>query len=196
MEDSASSTYHGLQLSVLKRLSRGLQLSSNWTWSHAIDEVSDMFDTRGSFALPEDSTSPGKDRASANFDARHRVTGFLTWNGFRRWSFALTGEFQTGQPYTINTVVDLNGDGNLTDRPGIGRNTLRSAAIRTVDSAITRSFSLGNNRTLDARIEAFNLFNQTNPGIPVRILESPGLGTSFDTQVNSRSIRLSAKLSF
>jgi hypothetical protein len=45
-------------------------------------------------------------------------------------------------------------------------------------------------------MEVFNVFNQNNPGIPVRILESPGLGISFDSQVDSRSIRLSGKLSF
>ena len=185
-----------MQLAIIKRLSSGLHFRSNWTWSHAIDEVSDMFDTRGFFALPEDSAKPDKDRASANFDARHRVTGFLTWDGFRSWSFALTGEFQTGQPYTVNTVVDLNGDGNLTDRLGVGRNTSRAAGIRTVDAAVTRSFSIGNSGTLDARIEVFNVFNQTNFGIPVRILESPGFGTSFDTQVNSTSIRLAAKVKF
>jgi outer membrane receptor protein involved in Fe transport len=196
MENSASSSYNALQLAVLKRFSRGLQFRSNWTWSHAIDDVSDMFDARGFFALPEDSTKPDRDRSSANFDVRHRVTGFLTWRGFRHWSFALTGEFQTGQPYTVNTVVDRNGDGNLTDRPGVGRNTSRAAGIRTADAAVTRSFSLGGSRILDARIEVFNVFNRTNFGIPVRILESPGFGTTFDTPVASRSVRLVVKLIF
>ena len=196
MENSASSSYHAMQLAVLKRLSHGLQFRSNWTWSHAIDDVSDMFEARGFFALPEDSTKPGTDRSSANFDVRHRVTGFLTWSGFRHWKVALTGEFQTGQPYTLNTVVDRNGDGNLTDRAGVGRNTSRAAGIRTVDAAITRSFSLGGSRILDARIEVFNVLNHTNLGIPVRILESPGFGTTFDTQVAARSVRLAAKLTF
>jgi len=196
MENSASSTYHGMQLSVLKRLSRNLQLRSNWTWSHAIDDVSDIFDARGFFALPEDNARPGRERASANFDTRHRLTGFLTWEAFHQWSFALTGEFQTGQPYTINTVVDRNGDGNLTDRPGVGRNGSRAAGLGTIDVAVTRSISLGSGRAVDARLEVFNLFNKANLGIPTRIRESPGFGTPFDTQINSRSVRLAAKLRF
>ena len=196
MDNAAASTYHSMQVAVLKRLSRGLQLRSSWTWSHAIDEVSDMFDTRAFFALPEDNAKPERDRASANFDVRHRVTGFLTWNGFRNWEFALTGEFQTGQPYTINTVVDNNGDGNLTDRPGIGRNTARAAGIATVDAAVGRRLRFGSNWNILLRAEAFNLFNHANPGVPVRILESPGFGTSFDTQVDPRSLRLVAKVSF
>ena len=196
MENSASSSYHAMQLAVLKRLSRGLQFRSQWTWSHAIDEVSDMFDTRGFFALPQDSARLRQERASANFDARHRLTSFLIWNGFRNWTVALTSEFQTGQPYTVNTVVDDNGDGNLTDRAGIARNSMRAPGIGTVDAAMTRTFSIGANRTLDARVEMFNVFNQTNLGIPIRILESRAFGKSFDTQLDSRSMRIVAKVSF
>ena len=196
LENSASSSYHSMQLAVLKRLSRGLQFRSSWTWSHAIDDVSDMFDARSFFALPEDSKESNRDRASANFDARHRLTGFLTWSGFRSLDFAVTAEFQTGQPYTINSAADRNGDGNLTDRPGIGRNTARAEGIRTVDAAVSRTFAFGNNSALVARIEAFNVFNQTNLGIPVRILESPGFGASFDTQVDSRALRVVAKVLF
>jgi hypothetical protein len=196
MQNSASSSYHSLQATLLRRLSRGLQLRWNWTWSHAIDEVSDMYDARGFFALPQDSRRPEQERASASFDARHRLAGFVTWTGFRHWIFAVTAEVQSGQPYTVNTVVDLNGDGNLTDRPGIGRNTSRASPVRTLDAAITRTLSMGSRRSLEARVEVFNLLNQTNLGIPVRILEAPGFGASFDTRVDSRSIRFAARVNF
>ena len=78
----------------------------------------------------------------------------------------------------------------------MGRNSFRAQGIATVDLALSRSFSLAEETTFDARLEVFNLFNRTHFGIPVRILESPGLGQSFDTQVRSRSIRLALKLSF
>jgi hypothetical protein len=198
MENSASSSYHSMQISVLRRSAAGLAFRSSWTWSHAIDEVSDMFDARSFFALPEDSTHPGNERASANFDVRHRLSGFVTWNRFDRWDLSLTGEYQTGQPYTINTVIDRNKDGNLTDRPpGIGRNTARAAGIATVDAAVSRRFVPPTKSwNIQAGIEAFNIFNHTNPGIPLRILESPGFGKSFDTQLQSRTVRLTTKLSF
>jgi len=196
MENSASSSYHSMQLSVLRRSTGGLDFRSSWTWSHAIDEVSDMFDGRSFFALPEDSAQLHKERASANFDVRHRFVGFVTWNGFRQWEMGLTAEYQTGAPYTINTVVDQNGDGNLTDRPGLGRNTARAAGIRSIDTAISRRFELSNDLTIQAGVEAFNIFNHNNPGIPVRIIEAPGFGRSFDTQVEPRTIRVTTKLSF
>jgi hypothetical protein len=196
MENSASSSYDAMQLSGMRRATN-LEFRANWTWSHAIDDVSDMFDLRGAFALPEDSAHPEKERASANFDVRHRLTGFVIWNGIRNWTAAVTQEIETGQPYTINTVVDTNGDGNLTDRPfGLGRNTARAPAIHTTDIAVTRRIALRRGKSLDARIEVFNLFNEANLAIPVRLIESPGFGKSFDTHVDSRSIRFAAKLSF
>jgi hypothetical protein len=65
------------------------------------------------------------ERASANFDVRHRLTSFAVWDvpalwgraALRGWKLAAVAEFQTGQPFTVNTAVDRNGDGNLTDRP-------------------------------------------------------------------------------
>ncbi len=196
MENSASSSYHSMQLSVLRRSAGGLDFRSSWTWSHAMDEVSDMFDARSFFALPEDIRQPNKDRASANFDVRHRVSGIVSWNGFRQWDLSLTAEYQTGQPYTINTVVDRNGDGNLTDRPGIGRNTTRAPGVRTVDAAIRRRFSRSSKLQIEAGAEIFNILNLRNLGVPVRILESPGFRSSFDTALDPRAVRVTTKFSF
>ena len=238
-QNSAGSTYHSLQVSVEKRLSRSFQFQAGWTCAHALDEVSDPFDGRGFFSLPQDNLHLSLERASANFDARHRLSWFVTWDFLagaahpllRDWQLIALGEFQTGQPFTVNTSLDQNFDGNLTDRldsvngvtthsqeptsirlaPGVdplslvaargeqgkvGRNTFRAQGIATVDLALSRRFPLAEETTFDVRMEVFNLFNRTHFGIPVRILESPGLGQSFDTQVRSRSIRLALKLSF
>ena len=237
LDDSASSSYHSMQLSVERRLSRGLQFRSNWTWAHAIDEVSDQFDGRGFSSLPQDITDTSAERASANFDARHRVSGFLLWDlpGNHRlaqnWRLALVAEFQSGQPYTVSTSLDRNRDGNLTDRLDstagltevpdeqqsirvndgvsllnltaplgqngrVGRNSFRAQGIGTIDAAISRSFQVGESASMDFRMEVFNLLNRTSFGIPVRTLESPGFGRSFDTQVDARSIRFALKFSF
>ncbi|MEE8349051.1 MAG: carboxypeptidase-like regulatory domain-containing protein [Acidobacteriota bacterium] len=238
-QNSASSTYHSLQLSVEKRLSQGFQFQASWTWAHALDEVSDLFDGRAFFSLPQDSSRLGLERASANFDARHRLSWFFTWDLgtgsahplLKDWKLLALGEFQTGQPFTVNTSLDQNFDGNLTDRldsvtgvttnpqnpsslelaPGVdplnllasrgeqgkvGRNSFRAQGIATIDLALSRSFSVAEETTFDVRLEVFNLLNRTHFGIPVRILESPGFGKTFDTQVRSRSIRLALKLSF
>ncbi len=123
-ENSANSSFHSLQLAVERRFSRGFEFRANWTWAHAIDQVSDPFDGRGFFSLPQDSRNLFLERASASFDARHRVSFHFIWElpgqslpaPFRNWRLAGIGEFQTGQPFTVNTARDRNGDGNLTDR--------------------------------------------------------------------------------
>ena len=121
--NSAQSNYHSLQLSFLRRQARGLQFQTQYTWSHTIDQVSDPFDGRGFFAFPQDTDQFFLERGPANFDNRHRMTFLaawkLPWEGnalAREWSISAIGEFSSGQPYTVNTSLDRNQDGNLTDR--------------------------------------------------------------------------------
>jgi hypothetical protein len=68
------------------------------------------------------------ERAAANFDVRHRWTYQAVYNfpEFKTNSFlraltddlqiASTGKFHSGQPFTVNSTIDVNLDGNLTDR--------------------------------------------------------------------------------
>lgn len=128
-ETTASSSYHALQLQTRGRLNRSFQFQLNYTFSKAIDEVSDIFDLAGASALPQNSTRLGNERGPANFDARHRfayyaiydVPRVATQRRLAHWllddlQIAATGQFQTGQPFTVNSIFDVNLDGNLTDR--------------------------------------------------------------------------------
>ncbi|MCI0392370.1 MAG: carboxypeptidase-like regulatory domain-containing protein [Acidobacteria bacterium] len=131
-DSSAGSTYHSLQASATKRFSKGFQMSAAYTWSHGIDDVSDVFDLAGAFTLPQDDRNLQLERGSANFDILHRfafsaigdmpyVSRFNNAGGAKEvilgnWQFALMASIQTGQPYTVNTSFDINLDGNLTDR--------------------------------------------------------------------------------
>jgi hypothetical protein len=130
--NSAKAEYHSFQLSLEKRLSRGTQFQAHWTWSHALDEVSDPFGGRGFSALPQDSTRLDLEWASASFDVRHRLVGFMIWDMpemenalLRQWRLSLVGELQTGQPFTVNSALDRNLDGNLTDRLDSAEGILR-----------------------------------------------------------------------
>jgi hypothetical protein len=121
--NSATAEYHSFQLSMEKRLSRGTQFQAHWTWSHALDEVSDPFGGRGFPALPQNLTRLDLEWASASFDVRHRIVGFMIWDIpgldkalLRQWRLSLVAELQTGQPFTVNSALDRNFDGNLTDR--------------------------------------------------------------------------------
>jgi Carboxypeptidase regulatory-like domain len=131
-DSSAASTYHSLQASLTKRFSKGYQLTAAYAWSHALDDVSDVFDLAGAFVLPQDDRNLSLEHGSANFDIRHRFTlsaignlpflnRFNDSDGATRvllggWQFGLLQTLQTGQPFTVNTSFDINLDGNLTDR--------------------------------------------------------------------------------
>jgi len=129
-ENSASSTYHALQLEARKRYSQGFQFTASYTWSHAIDDVSDVFPIAGAPVLAQDSLNLRAEKGNANFDVRHRFAGSLVWDlpFFRSakgraqklaggWQIASVFETRTGQPFTLGVPFDANLDGNLSDRP-------------------------------------------------------------------------------
>jgi hypothetical protein len=124
VESDADSSYHSLQLELNRRFSRGFQSTAAYTWGHAIDEVSDLFDLAGSRAFPQNSFDRRAERGNAGFDVRHRLAGSFIWDLplFQRsqlyggWQLAGVFTLQTGQPFTILAPFDLNLDGNLTDR--------------------------------------------------------------------------------
>ncbi|MCA1634495.1 MAG: TonB-dependent receptor [Acidobacteria bacterium] len=126
-ETSASSRYDALQLELRGRLRSRLQYRVGYTLSKATDDVSDVFDLAGAAALPQNSLSFEGERGPANFDARHRFVYHAVYElprfdqralraVFGGLQIATTGQFQTGQPFTVNSIFDINLDGNLTDR--------------------------------------------------------------------------------
>lgn len=242
-EGSASSNYNSLQIELRKHYAQRFQFRTAFTYSHAIDDVSDFFDTAGAFTLPQNSVHRSE-RASANFDVRLRsVTHFVKdyrkdlifWGPMRLGGWQLAGivTAQTGQPYTVNSAFDINRDGNLTDRlnstngiiqgnagdgsvqlslaPGtnpldllandgqdgaVGRNSFRAPSQFNFDLSITKFLNFNDRFRLQARTEIFNLFNRTNFGIPVRILESPAFGKSTYTTTPQRTIQFVIKFAF
>ncbi|HMZ82515.1 MAG TPA: TonB-dependent receptor, partial [Acidobacteriota bacterium] len=235
-ESSAHSTYNGLQASLVRRFTTGLAVQVSYTWSHAIDDVSDIFDTSGASALAQDETgrvsSLKTERGNAAFDVRHRLTSAwsvpISLKKLKLGDFQLSGivTLQTGQPFTVTSGFDTNFDGNLTDRinttngllisnrgrtrlqilPGVdvfqflppidsdhpsngqvGRNTFRAAGIASLDVALTKKISLRKEHSLELRVEAFNLLNRTHFGIPVRVLNAPGFGSSVNTSLPART---------
>ncbi|MBX7219912.1 MAG: carboxypeptidase-like regulatory domain-containing protein [Blastocatellia bacterium] len=251
-EGAAESNYHSLQASLTRRFTSGLGFQMAYTYSHAIDDVSDVFDTAGGYALAQDelggAAGQRNERGNAAFDVRHRFTTGWQYD-LPFWKenkilggYTLSGivTLQTGQPYTVNSALDINVDGNLTDRlnstqglifsdsgrtritlaPGtdpfsllafnraapnpfraplngsVGRNTFRAAGIASVDLALNKQFRFTDTQAFSVRMEVFNLFNRTHFGIPVRVLEAPGFGSSVNTTVSPRTVQFALKYTF
>ena len=81
----------------------------------------------------------------------------------------------SGRPFTPLAGADLNGDGNggafppdrarrdpAAESTSVGRNSETTAAQVNVDVRVSRRFKLRTHGTLDAMVEAFNLFNRAN----------------------------------
>lgn len=66
-DNGPTSDYHSLQMQYRRRLSRGLQALVNYTWSHAMDEVStELFGNQ-------------LERGNANFDIRHNFSAAFSY---------------------------------------------------------------------------------------------------------------------
>ncbi|MBI4852923.1 MAG: carboxypeptidase regulatory-like domain-containing protein [Acidobacteria bacterium] len=244
---SANSNYHSLQIAINKRFSTKFFFQTAYTYSHTIDEMSDIFDTAASFNSAQDEREFNlglkAERASANFDVRHRFSTAFQYQPFntignnrlinilKEINFSGILTLQTGQPFTVNSSSDINFDGNLSDRldnsenliisnkgrtrislpsnislfsllalagnnGAVGRNTFRSQGIASLDLAISKKLKLTQSQTINLRVEAFNIFNRTHFGVPVRILESPGFGSSVNSSLSSRTIQFALTYGF
>ena len=77
-DNSATSDYNALQVKFERRLSRGLQALSSYTWSHSIDIAST--DAAGNYLnTPRIAASPNIDRGNSDFDIRHAFTTGVTY---------------------------------------------------------------------------------------------------------------------
>src|SRR5216684_1778512 len=113
-ETSGSSHSHSLNLGFRTSVRGKLQLVSQYTLSHAID------DTSGLSSLPADNFDLRSERGRADFDQRHRfnLAGVLKLpHGF---GCGLITSVSSGIPYNITTGFDNNHDTVSNDRPSLG----------------------------------------------------------------------------
>jgi hypothetical protein len=123
----ASSNYNGLLFNVRKRFTNGLEFKFNYTFSHSIDNVSEVTNnyvtyTGSGAGLVCDLTDGRACRASSDFDARHIITGDFIYDlpvGRGRtflhdsskfvdailggWSWSSIITYRTGYPFSIGT---------------------------------------------------------------------------------------------
>lgn len=139
---SAQSTYHSGFVSLTKRLANGLQLTSAYTFSKNMSNNDESLGvgaiTTGSPQVPQDFFNIQAEKGPSAFDRTHRlvVSGIyeVPWfkssfannivvrSLFSRWQLSGTFAAQSGQPFTILTGVDTNGNGAGGDRAFVNPN--------------------------------------------------------------------------
>jgi len=125
---NGSSIYHGFTTNLRKRFSRNYEFQASYTYSHAIDDSTDLQST----TTPQDSYYPGLDRSTSLFDQRHRFVFNAVYNSgklsgtsfaskfFSYWTLAPLIEFSSGRPFNIITSSDDNFQlSSLTGRPNV-----------------------------------------------------------------------------
>jgi hypothetical protein len=109
-EAEGISNYHALQVQVRKRLSKGLQFTASYTYSHALDEQSGL----GLFVTGNNPQTPRANYASADFDQTHVFLLNYTYTipslakkdkglgyAVNGWTIGGQTVAQSGQPYSV-----------------------------------------------------------------------------------------------
>lgn len=179
LEDSASSRYEGLSLTLNRRMSNELEFSGSYTLSKAHDDASDFNEQ------PMNPFNLRQEWAPSLQDPRHRFVFNALWElpigdeddatqpQQENWLTRVFGHLEVAPIVTIESghpVDPLTGvDSNLSHAfpfsarpPGFGRNSLRTPFVANTDFRLLKYFSFGKTARLDVVAEAFNLFNHSN----------------------------------
>src|SRR5260370_20208949 len=118
-----------MPLDLKKRFTRNFQFLASYTWSHSIDDSSDL----QTLLLPQDNRNFRAERADSLFDQRHRFVFSAVFASPQKWrsgdglhrfladfTLAPIFEISSGRPFNILTNQDTNNDqSNQTDRPSV-----------------------------------------------------------------------------
>ena len=124
-----NSTYNALNVDLKKRFSHSFQFLASYTWSHSIDDSSDL----QTLLLPQDNRNFRAEKATSLFDQRHRFVfsgvaaspaGWRSGDGWHKFlsdfTLAPIFEISSGRPFNILSNQDTNNDqSNQTDRPSV-----------------------------------------------------------------------------
>jgi hypothetical protein len=143
---AAVSNYNGLTISLQRRLSAGLMFNLNYTWSHALDDVSNggvqneafgIFQTNPNIQTPQNPFNIRGNYGNADYDVRNylsanfvltdmfRHTGFK-WGPnqvFGGWTLSSNWFLRSGMPFTVvdnsatSTLLGYNYNGQIFASP-------------------------------------------------------------------------------
>jgi hypothetical protein len=179
LQPSAGSTYHGVTVSLNRRLADEIEWSAAYTWSHVRDSASD-FDEQ-----PQNPYALADEWADSRYDQRHRFVASALFDlpigdeedqqpgqpmgawtrAFSHIEVAPIFTFGSGTPVNVVTGGDDNRSRAFpfTARPlGMPRNATRLPSSATLDIRALKYFRIRPHGKLDLVVEAFNVLNRTN----------------------------------
>lgn len=122
-QTGGNSTYHSLQVSLVKRMSGGLSFEGAYTWSKNLDDTATPTNSYAPFSL---------NREIASFDRTHVFTASYIWEipfahrltGVGKkvldgWQISGITSVQSGNPLTMVITGDRAGTGDGSQRPNV-----------------------------------------------------------------------------
>ncbi|HKQ99075.1 MAG TPA: TonB-dependent receptor [Pyrinomonadaceae bacterium] len=187
-----NSSYNAMNLELKRRFSNNFQFLASYTWSHSIDDSSDL----QTLLKPQNNRNFRAERADSLFDQRHRfvfsavATSPASWRNAGSFGHRFLADFtiapileiSSGRPFNILTGTDTNLDlQSSNDRPSVtadgtlilptflsdgslGRNRGITHSYASLDLRVARAIHFGERIRLDLIAEGFNLFNRFNEG--------------------------------
>jgi len=177
-ESTGNSNYNGLGMTLEKRFSRGFNLYSTYTWSHAIDDAPEQNNIDSGANFLSDPTNRRRDRANSLTDKRHsfNMTGVFRPEFhashhevnylINHNQLAITLQAASGDLFNIGSNRVLNGDASepaAFQRPlYVGRNTLRAPAVFELNARYSRFFPITEHYNVEFLAESTNITNTLN----------------------------------
>lgn len=130
VESVMNTSYHSLQISVEKRMSRHFMAKGFYTFAKDIEDV--QLDNNTTNGGAEDYRNLALERGRSDNDRRHVMVGSLIWNldyfgkssrvvrnVINGWELSAIVSLQSGLPFNVTRGSDVNLDGNNNDRVNV-----------------------------------------------------------------------------
>jgi hypothetical protein len=163
---AGAAVYHGAIFEAAKHFSDHFSFIGSYTFSKAIDQVTDFNSDFG----PMDQTHLAGERGLSSFDQRHKIVLAAVLES--PWKNGILSGFQaapiirynSSHPFNLLAGTNVNNDRHSTnDRPpGAARNTGIGPDYVALDMRLSRQFKLTETANVQLIAEGFNIFNRTN----------------------------------
>lgn len=206
--NAGSSSYNAGQLQLTRRFSKGLALSSSYTYSKLIDNNSEIFAStglsNGSLSIiPLVLGGERNDRAVGLFDRTHRAVFTYVYDlPFMRdqkgwlgqiaggWQFSGITTFESGVPYTVVNGADSNNLAGNNDRPDLNPNGQRG--VRAIPATATSPSATGYvnpDVIIGQTSTGTNIFAPIDPATARYVALAAGLGRTGTAGRNTERTR-------
>lgn len=204
IRNNVKSEYYGLVLQANRRLTKGLQFQSSYTFSKSKDngQISQTFTNPN---VPLNPYDLSLESGTSNFDVPHRFVASAVYapgtlfgvggktslgrNIFGGFTIAPIVTIQSGFAYSAGvsgnasgaTSQGILGAGGAGRLPNVERNAYRSPYVFNVDMRVSKRFRLSETANLEFFAEGFNIFNRVNiTGLGTRAYSLSGTTLNYD----------------